>query len=115
LIQKENDIAEPASASTTKAWYERKYQRVQPQRQPRLTYQEKRGAMTAEELAAFRAHSAQKAKERRRRDPERIRALERAKYERRLARDSEGYRAKRHQIQNRYYRKRRGVQVELVF
>jgi len=99
-----------------KAWYERKYQRVQRPRRPRLTYQEKRARMTPEQIAAFRARAAFNALERRRRDPEKIRALECAKRVRRLARDPEGYRAKRRAIARRYEKKRqRGVHVELVF
>jgi hypothetical protein len=46
---------------------------------------------------------------------ERARAKDRIKYARRMERDPHGFRAKRREIQNRYYRRRRGVQVELVF
>jgi hypothetical protein len=45
-------------------------------------------------------------RERRKRDPERVRALDRAKYARRIARDPEGFRAKRRAIAARY-RKRK--------
>jgi hypothetical protein len=102
-----------------KARHEERRQREETQKEPQglqpTRYQEKRARMTPEEIAAFRARAAFNALERRRRDPERIRALERAKYERRLARDSEGYRAKRRAIARRYEKKRRGVVVKLVF
>ena len=39
-------------------------------------------------------------------DPEHVRALERAKYVRRVARDPEGYRAKRRAIEVRYRQKK---------
>ena len=62
--------------------------------------------MTPEQLALFNAHARVLARERRKRDPERIRALERAKYARRVARDPEGYRAKRRAIEVRYHQKK---------
>ena len=54
--------------------------------------------MSAEEVMVANARANQKAKERRERDPEHVRALERAKYARRLARDGKGVRAKRRAI-----------------
>ena len=45
-------------------------------------------------LATQSARVAARARERRKRDPEGVRALERAKYARRIARDPEGFRAK---------------------
>jgi hypothetical protein len=48
---------------------------------------------------------------------ERARSKDRVKYARRMERDSVGFRSKRREIQNRYYRRRHrrsGVQVDLV-
>lgn len=45
---------------------------------------------------------------------EKARERDRLKYARRMARDHIEFLAKRREIQNRYYRKQRGVQVELV-
>ena len=50
--------------------------------------------MTPEQLALFNAHARVLARERRKRDPERVRALERAKYARRMAHDPEGLRSR---------------------
>jgi hypothetical protein len=61
-------------------------------------YRLKRAAMTPEQIAAYNAHANTLAKARRQRDPEKARALERAKYARRIARDPEGYHAKRRVI-----------------
>jgi hypothetical protein len=46
---------------------------------------------------------------------EKARERDRLKYARRMARDHTTFLAKRREIQNRYYRKRRGVHVELIF
>ena len=46
------------------------------------------------------------ARERRKRDPEHVRALDRAKYARNIARDPEGFHAKRRAIQARYRQKK---------
>jgi hypothetical protein len=55
--------------------------------------------MSPRQIAAFNAHTAELARERRRRNPEHVRALERAKY----------WRQKERAAQNP------GVEVELVF
>jgi hypothetical protein len=44
---------------------------------------------------------------RRKRDPEKARALDRAKYARAIARDPEGFRARRRMIAARYRRRKR--------
>jgi hypothetical protein len=44
-----------------------------------------------------------------------VREKDRLKYAGRMARDHHEFLAKRREIQNRYYRKRRGVHVELIF
>jgi hypothetical protein len=69
-------------------------------------YRLRRAAMSPEQLAAFNAHTNTLARERRKADPEHVRALERAKYVRRVARDPEGYRAKRRAIEVRYHQKK---------
>jgi hypothetical protein len=83
----------------------------------RSYYRRRRAKMTPQQIAAFNARLAFNARERRRRNPERIRALERAKYWRRIARDPEGFRAKRRAPDSGYdpstYKP--GVHVELVF
>jgi hypothetical protein len=76
-------------------------------------YRRRRARMTPAQIAAFNAHAAELARARRKRNPERIRALDRAKYARRLARDPEGFRAKRRASQSYY--ENPGVEVELVF
>jgi hypothetical protein len=68
--------------------------------------------MTHEQIVIFNAHAAALARERRRRDPEHIRALQRAKYRRALQRDPEGFRLKHRSIDSGY---QPGVCVELVF
>ena len=77
------------------------------------------GQMMPEELAASNRRANALTHELRKRDPERVRALERAKYARRMARDPIGYRAKRRAIEARYRQnklaKRTGVEVELIF
>jgi hypothetical protein len=50
-----------------------------------------RALLSPEELSKARAHDNQLARERRRRDPEAVRARERAKRARRIARDREGF------------------------
>jgi hypothetical protein len=50
-----------------------------------------RALLSPEELSKARAHDNQLARERRRRDPEAVRAWERAKRARRIARDREGF------------------------
>ena len=62
--------------------------------------------MTPEQIADSNAHANALARERRKRDPEHVRALERAKYARNIARDPEGFRAKRRAIQARYRQKK---------
>ena len=57
-------------------------------------YRLRRAAMTPEQLAASNAHATTLARERRKRDPEHVRALDRAKYARRIARDPEGLRSR---------------------
>jgi hypothetical protein len=75
-------------------------------------YRRRRARMTPEQIEAFNARVAFNARERRRRDPQRARALARAKYWRRVARDPEGFRASRRAIDSGY---QPGVYVELVF
>jgi hypothetical protein len=62
-------------------------------------YRRRRAKMSPRQIAAFNAHTAELARERRRRNPEHVRALERAKY----------WRQKERAAQNP------GVEVELVF
>jgi len=69
-------------------------------------YRLRRAAMTPEQIADSNAHANALARERRKRDPEHVRALDRAKYARRIARDPEGYRAKRRGIEVRYHQKK---------
>jgi len=61
-------------------------------------YRRRRAKMNPAQIDAFNAHLAELARERRRRNPERVRALERAKRARRLQRASQSP----------------GVEVELV-
>jgi len=69
-------------------------------------YRLRRAAMTPEQIADSNAHANALARMRRKRDPERVRALDRAKYARRVARDPEGYRAKRRAIEVRCHQKK---------
>jgi hypothetical protein len=75
--------------------------------------------MGPEEIAAFNTHANALARQWRKRDPEKVHALERAKYARRMARNPIGYRAKRRAIETRYRQKKlaksTGVEVELIF
>jgi hypothetical protein len=57
-------------------------------------------------FASPNARIAAWARQRRHRDPEKARALDRAKYARRKARDPQGYRAKRRVIEARYRRRK---------
>jgi hypothetical protein len=75
-------------------------------------YLRRRAKMTHEQIVAFNAHASALARERRRRDPEHIRALQRAKYRRALERDPAGFRLKHRAIDSGYHP---GVHVELVF
>jgi hypothetical protein len=89
-----------------------------PKKQSKLSpYLRRRARMSPAQIAAFNARLAFNARERRKRNPERIRALERAKYWSGIARDPEGYRAKRRAPDSGYdpstYKP--GVHVELVF
>ena len=80
-------------------------------------YRLRRAAMTPEQIADSNAHANALARERRKRDPEHARALDRAKYARRMERDPEGFRAKRRAIEARYRQNKilsslPGVQVD---
>ena len=72
------------------------------------------------EIAAFNLHANALARMRRKADPGKVRALERAKYARRIARDPAGFRARRRAIDARYRQNKKlrsapGVHVELHF
>jgi hypothetical protein len=88
-------------------------QSSEPGKNPRkqTRYRRRRAKMTLEQIALFNARAAFNARERRRRDPERVRAFARAKYWRALVRDPQGFRAKHRAIDSGY---RPGVHVELV-
>ena len=80
-------------------------------------YRLKRAAMTPEQLALLNAHANTLARMRRKADPEHARALDRAKYARRMERDPGGFRAKRRAIEARYRQNKNlsslpGVQVD---
>jgi hypothetical protein len=57
-------------------------------------------------LKDLHAGARELARERRKADPEHARALDRAKYARRMERDPEGFRAKRRAIEVRYHQKK---------
>jgi hypothetical protein len=61
----------------------------------RERYRRKRSLMTPEQISACNAHANALARHRRWEDPERVRALERAKYARRIQRDRAGFMATR--------------------
>jgi hypothetical protein len=61
----------------------------------RERYRHKRSQMTSEQIAAYNAHANALARQRRWDNPEHIRALDRAKYARRVARDRASFLATR--------------------
>ena len=61
----------------------------------RERYRRKRSVMTPEQIGAYNAHANALARQRRWEDQERVRALERAKYARRIQRDRAGFLATR--------------------
>jgi hypothetical protein len=61
----------------------------------RERYRRKRSVMAPEQVGAYNARANALARQRRWEDPERVRALERAKYARRIQRDRGGFMATR--------------------